>query len=97
GFISVSPPANMFDFSFLAPCPSSGLIVHGDQDKLVPEEAIMKLANKLNSQRDITVTVKSIKGADHFYKDRMDELVKHIDAYLDVASEPAAAKAAAAR
>src|SRR5690606_33724947 len=27
GFISISPPANMYDFSFLAPCPSSGLIV----------------------------------------------------------------------
>jgi alpha/beta superfamily hydrolase len=25
GFISVSPPANMYDFSFLAPCPASGL------------------------------------------------------------------------
>ena len=37
GFVSVSPPANMFDFSFLAPCPSSGLIVHGDLDTLVPE------------------------------------------------------------
>ena len=97
GFISVSPPANMFDFSFLAPCPSSGLVVHGDQDKLVPEEAILKLTNKLNLQRDITVTLKSIKGADHFYKDRLDELIKQIEAYLDIASEPAAAKAAAAR
>jgi pimeloyl-ACP methyl ester carboxylesterase len=29
GFISVSPPANMYDFSFLAPCPSSGLIING--------------------------------------------------------------------
>jgi alpha/beta superfamily hydrolase len=27
GFVSVSPPANMYDFSFLAPCPSSGLII----------------------------------------------------------------------
>src|ERR1044071_818466 len=34
GFISVAPPANRFDFSFLAPCPSSGLIVQGDQDQL---------------------------------------------------------------
>ena len=25
GFISVSPPTNMYDFSFLAPCPASGL------------------------------------------------------------------------
>ena len=36
GFISVAPPANLNDFSFLAPCPSSGLIIHGDSDKVVP-------------------------------------------------------------
>ena len=36
GFISVAPPANRFDFSFLAPCPSSGLIVHGDADRVAP-------------------------------------------------------------
>ena len=30
GFISIAPPANLYDFSFLAPCPSSGLIIHGD-------------------------------------------------------------------
>jgi uncharacterized protein len=36
GFISIAPPANLHDFTFLAPCPSSGLIVHGDQDKVVP-------------------------------------------------------------
>jgi len=23
GFISIAPPANLYDFSFLAPCPSS--------------------------------------------------------------------------
>ena len=27
GFICVAPPANLYDFSFLAPCPSSGLMV----------------------------------------------------------------------
>ena len=34
GFISASPPANMYDFSFLAPCPSSGLIINGTKDRL---------------------------------------------------------------
>ena len=29
GFISIAPPANMYDFSFLAPCPASGLISSG--------------------------------------------------------------------
>ena len=38
GFISIAPPANLHDFTFLAPCPSSGLIVHGDQDRLLPVE-----------------------------------------------------------
>ena len=29
GFISISPPASTHDFTFLAPCPVSGLIVQG--------------------------------------------------------------------
>ena len=36
GFISVSPPSNMYDFSFLAPCPASGLFLHGTADTVVP-------------------------------------------------------------
>ena len=36
GFISAAPPANTYDFSFLAPCPSSGLIINGSNDRLVP-------------------------------------------------------------
>ena len=40
GFISVSPPANTYDFSFLAPCPSSGLIINGSLDRLVPPSDI---------------------------------------------------------
>ena len=40
GFISVAPPANLYDFSFLAPCPSSGLIIHGDKDAVVPPKDV---------------------------------------------------------
>ena len=43
GFISVAPPANSYDFAFLAPCPSSGLIVHGDKDEVVPNADVQKL------------------------------------------------------
>ena len=45
GFISVTPPANIYDFSFLAPCPSSGLMVQGDRDDIVPHEAVAKLVD----------------------------------------------------
>ena len=47
GFISIAPPADSHDFSFLAPCPASGLILHGDNDELVPISAVDRLAQKL--------------------------------------------------
>ena len=42
-FVAVSPPASQYDFTFLAPCPSSGLVLQGDQDTLVPVESVQKL------------------------------------------------------
>src|SRR5437660_5002725 len=82
GFIAVAPPANMFDFSFLAPCPSSGLIIQGDQDQLVPMEATQKLVTKLSQQRDISIDHRIIKGADHFFAGQLDELGAIIEEYV---------------
>jgi len=83
GFISISPPANTEDFSFLAPCPSSGLISHGDADNLIPIEAASKLASKLRAQKNIEIEFTAIKGADHFYKNKIDLLNTEICRYLD--------------
>ena len=49
GFISIAPPANLYDFSFLAPCPSSGLILQGDQDEVVPPDSVQALVKKLSA------------------------------------------------
>src|SRR5471030_900435 len=53
GFISVAPPASMYDFAFLAPCPASGLIVHGTKDSVVPEPDVQKLVDRLTAQKGI--------------------------------------------
>jgi alpha/beta superfamily hydrolase len=82
GFISVAPPANLYDFGFLAPCPSSGLIIHGDKDHLVPLEAVQKLINKLMHQRDITIDFRLVRGADHFFQNRLEELDEEVEDYL---------------
>jgi alpha/beta superfamily hydrolase len=82
GFISVAPPANLYDFGFLAPCPSSGLIIHGDKDHLVPLESVQKLINKLMHQRDITIDFRLVKGADHFFQNRLEELDEEVEDYL---------------
>ena len=88
GFVSISPPAGTEDFSFLAPCPSSGLIIHGDKDTHVPLDAVKKLAQKLDGQKNISVNLRIVKGADHFYKDNMDNLSKEVTSYLDNSLPP---------
>lgn len=85
GFISVSPPANVYDFTFLAPCPSSGLIVHGSADDVVPEASVAKLAQKLASQKNIRVSYNIIDGANHFYSTKFDEMNTLLEGYLDQA------------
>lgn len=82
GFISVAPPANTCDFTFLAPCPSSGLIVQGGGDEMVPESSVAQLVAKLSLQKRITVDYNIIAGADHFLNDHIDTLASHVDEYL---------------
>lgn len=85
GFISVSPPANMYDFSFLAPCPSSGLIINGSADRVAPPKDTQVLVGKLREQKGITVTHQEIEGADHFFRDdeaHMKPMIAAVQAYV---------------
>ncbi|WP_340117279.1 alpha/beta hydrolase [Pelagibius sp. 7325] len=95
GFISVAPPANMHDFTFLAPCPSSGLIVQGSKDEVVPEPSVKKLVDKLSSQRGISIDYRVVPGADHFFQEQMEELTGHVDDYLAKALKAETSKTAA--
>ncbi|GAB4377163.1 MAG: alpha/beta hydrolase [Kiloniellaceae bacterium] len=95
GFVSVAPPANMHDFSFLAPCPSSGLIIQGDKDEVVPEPSVKKLVDKLSSQRGISIDYRVVPGADHFFQEQMEELSAHVDDYLTKALKAETSKTAA--
>lgn len=82
GFISIAPPANLYDFSFLAPCPASGLVLQGDVDDVVPAESVGKLVHKLSNQRDIEIDYRLIPGANHFFHDRLDELTAELDQFI---------------
>jgi alpha/beta superfamily hydrolase len=83
GFISISPPANLYDFGFLAPCPSSGLIIQGTADEVVAEPAVQKLVDKLKLQKHITIDYEKIEGANHFFASEMAELIARAESYLD--------------
>src|SRR6201995_163650 len=83
GFISVAPPENLYDFSFLAPCPSSGLIIHGDKDRVAPPTSVQKLVDKLKTQKAITIEQQIVDGANHFFEGKIDELTDRCAEYLD--------------
>jgi len=83
GFISVSPPANMYDFSFLAPCPSSGLIINGTNDRFAKPQDTRILVDKLHEQKGITITHHEMEGAGHFFEDpHMDPMIQTVQDYV---------------
>ncbi len=83
GFISVAPLAKHYDFSFLAPCPASGLFINGEKDTVTPPEAVHSLVSKLKTQKGIAVEHRVIASANHFFQDKIEELSKICSTYLD--------------
>lgn len=82
GFIGISPPANMYDFGFLSPCPSHALIMQGDRDDIVQEAAVSQLVDKLKAQKGLMIDYEVVAGADHYYRNAMDEMIGHVEGYV---------------
>ncbi len=61
-----------------APCPSSGLIIHGDKDAVVPPRDVTDLVEKLKHEKGIVIEQKVVPGANHFFDDKVEPLVTSI-------------------
>ena len=81
-FVAVSPQPNVYDFSFLSPCPTSGMVVYGKKDELVPVEYISELDKRLSEQKGIKVEFNTIADANHFFSKTDNILVKTLDKYI---------------
>ena len=79
---AISPQPNVYDFSFLSPCPASGLVIYGKKDELVPQEYIKELNNKLSAQKGIKVEFQIIPDANHFFAKSSAALIKSLDKYI---------------
>ena len=55
GFVAIAAPANRFDFSFLAPCPRSGLFIHGDLGRVAPLTEVIQQISKLKTQNGAVI------------------------------------------
>ena len=81
-FVAISPQPNVYDFSFLSPCPTSGLMLYGKKDELVPLEYISELDKRLSAQKGIKVEFKSISDANHFFSNAEENLKKSLNKYI---------------
>jgi uncharacterized protein len=90
GFLCIAPPSNLYDFSFLAPCPSSGLMLNGDKDRVVPSSSVAELTAKLKTQKGIKIDHEIVAGANHFFEDKIDEMQEIVGSYLDMRMAQAA-------
>ena len=81
-FITVSVQPNVYDFSFLSPCPTSGLIVYGKKDELVPLDYIISLNKRLSNQKGIKVEFEQVEEANHFFSNKDKELSLVLDKYI---------------
>ena len=84
GFICVAPPSNLYDFSFLAPCPSSGLMINGDKDRVVPSASVGELSAKTKMQRASRSSTQVVPGANHFFENKTEDLNEVVGAYVDM-------------
>ena len=82
-FIAISPQPNVYDFSFLAPCPTSGQVIYSDNDELVSRQSIIELDNRIKSQKGVEVIFSKVKNSNHFFKDKEDELKNTMREYID--------------
>jgi len=81
-FVTISPQPNLYDFTFLSPCPISGIVLYGKNDELVQVESILNLKKRLSMQKNIEVKIESINNANHFFKNKEKELANSINAYI---------------
>lgn len=86
GFITVAPPVERYDFSFLMPCLVPGLIMQGDNDVLTDYNAVERLAQKLQLKVP-EIQYNCIQGGDYrlsrdedvnMIRDLSTDYVRHI-------------------
>ena len=94
-FAVASPPVNKYDFSFLSPCPAKGMVVQGDQDSIVNENAVSEFVDKISRQKNTEIDYQIIFGADHFFREKTEELIEVVSNYITermINSQPRKAK-----
>ena len=80
GFINVATPIKEFDFSFLSPCPASGLIIHPTKQIDIEQKNIISLVKKLSNQK-IKLVYKKV-NTDINFENKENEIRNYSDEFI---------------
>ena len=69
------------DFSFLSPCPASGLIIHPSKQIDIEEKNVSALVKKLATQKKIKINYKKI-NSDINFKNKEKEIKNYSEKFL---------------
>ena len=82
-FICISPLISKYDFSFLIPCPASGMFVQGDKDELVKANDLEDMIVSLKRQNNAIVEYHVVPGANHIFTDKIDIMQNLCEEYIN--------------
>lgn len=74
--IGIGTPLEKYDFEFLRSCRKPLLLVHGERDEFGDIEQLRQLVAEI--EKDVPVKLVVIRGAGHFFDDRLDDLKRVI-------------------
>jgi hypothetical protein len=57
-------------------------MIHGDADELVPEPAVRKLVDKLNTQKGVRVDYRVYSGADHVFAHHAEQIAEAVEDHV---------------
>ena len=83
-FVLISPIVDKYDFSFISPCLCSGLVISGENDDIAKLDSISKMVDEMNETKLTHTTLVSVAGANHLFSNRLDELSREIEKYINI-------------
>jgi len=81
-YILVAPPVSKYDFNFIVPCDSSGLIIQGDKDDISKEVDTFSLDERLSARKTAKISYQLVNDADHFFVNKMPNLYEIVDIHI---------------
>ena len=82
-FVFISPLISKYDFEFMSPALSDGLIVYGENDKNINNDYLLKLLNMMNDGSKVSVNMICINGANHEFSNKTEEFKNEILQYVN--------------